>query len=267
MNPDKQLVKVLKKMLARTTPQNYRSFRSTNLKYVTNPLSALGSALAGGRFNPKGFEALYTSLEIETMIAEMQHYANTDPRLAGRFRPSSILTLEATGLKVLDLSNSEIQSALGTNTQELSGNFIRIQNRGLESPTQTLGRVNIEHLLFDAVIAESARQDNGKNLVIFTDVADFHACTVMVFDPETYCQQFKFYPKQNCKSRASNHIMNSSAPSVQHPARKPAPDRNQLAHDRKRHLVGAFRANVQTDGVSGALELRGRGRKTFLRQA
>ncbi len=62
MNPDKQLVSVLKKLLARAIPQNYRSFRSTNLKYVVDPLSALGSALAGGRFNPKGFEALYTSL-------------------------------------------------------------------------------------------------------------------------------------------------------------------------------------------------------------
>jgi RES domain-containing protein len=195
MNPEKQLVKVLKKILAQTTPQNYRSFRSTNLKYVTDPLSALGSALAGGRFNPKGFEALYTSLEIETMIAEMQHYANTDPRLAGRFRPSSILTLEATGLRVLDLSNSEAQSALGTNTQELSGNFIRMQNRGLESPTQTLGRINMEHQLFDAVIAESARQDNGKNLVIFSDVADLHNCTVTVFDPENVLPTIQILPK------------------------------------------------------------------------
>ena len=195
MNPDKQLVSVLKKLLARAIPQNYRSFRSTNLKYVVDPLSALGSALAGGRFNPKGFEALYTSLEIETMIAEMQHYANTDPRLAGRFRPSSILTLEATGLRILDLSNIEIQALLGTNTQELSGNFIRMQNRGLESPTQTLGRINIEHLFFDALITESARQENGKNLVIFPDVADLHKCTVTVFDPENVLPTIQILPK------------------------------------------------------------------------
>jgi RES domain-containing protein len=195
MNSDKQLLRILKKLLTQTVPQNYRSFRSTNLKYVTNPLSALGSALAGGRFNPKGFEALYTSLAIETMIAEMQHYANTDPRLAGRFRPSSILTLEATGLQVLDLSNIETQNALGTNTQELSGNFIRMQNRGLESPTQTLGSINIEHQLFDAVIAESARQDNGKNLVIFSDIADFHGCIVTVFDPENVLPTIQILPK------------------------------------------------------------------------
>lgn len=195
MNPDKQLVRVLKKLLAQTTPQNARSFRSTNLKYVVDPLSALGSALAGGRFNPKGFEALYTSLEIETMIAEMQHYANTDPRLAGRFRPLSILTLEATGLRVLDLSDTEIQAVLGTNTQELSGSFIRMQNRGLESPTQTLGRINIEHRLFDAVIAESARQDHGTNLVIFSDVANFHHCNVTVFDPENVLPTIQILPK------------------------------------------------------------------------
>jgi hypothetical protein len=123
---------------------------------VDNPLSALGSSIVGGRFNPKGLEALYTSLELETMIAEMQHYANTDPRLAGRFRPSSILTLASKNLCTLDLRDTVVQTALGTNLQELSGSFIRMQNQGLESPTQILGRVNIENMLFDAFIFPSA---------------------------------------------------------------------------------------------------------------
>ncbi len=184
MNSEKQLLSTLKKLLKQTQPQDYLSFRSTNLKYIENPLNALGSALAGGRFNPKKLEALYTSLEIETMIAEMQHYAHTDPRLAGRFRPSSILTLESTNIRALDLTSTTVQAALGTNTQELSGNFIRMQNRGLESPTQALGRMNIEHQLFAAFIAESARADNGKNLIIFPSVATQHNCTLTLFDPE-----------------------------------------------------------------------------------
>ncbi len=195
MNTAKQLVKVLKKLLAQTTPKDYRSFRSTNLKYVDNPLSALGSAIVGGRFNPKKLEALYTSLEIETMIAEMQHYAHTDPRLAGRFRPSSILTLESSGLRALDMSNNHVQAALGTNAQELSGNFIRMQNRGLESPTQILGRVNIEQHFFDAFIVESARHENGKNLVIFPSIAEQHNCTLTLFDPENVLPTIQILPK------------------------------------------------------------------------
>lgn len=194
MNLEKQLIRNLKSLLVKTVPQNYHSFRSTNLKYLNNPLSALGSAIVGGRFNPKGFEALYTSLEIETMIAEMQHYAQTDPRLAGRFRPSSILTLQSSDLRTLDLSSLDTQVLLGTNTQELGGNFIRMQNRGLESPTQTLGRVNIEHGFFDAFIVESARTDNGKNLVIFPSVAQKNNCIVNLFDPENVLPTLQILP-------------------------------------------------------------------------
>jgi RES domain-containing protein len=194
MNKDRQLQTALKKLAAQTRPHDFRSFRSTNLKYINAPLSALGSALVGGRFNPKGFEALYTSLEIETMIAEMQHYAHTDPRLAGRFRPASILTLESGGIKALDLTDAAIQSALGTNPQELSGNFVRIQNQGLESPTQRLGRINVAHGFFDAFIIESARRDNGKNLVIFPSVAAQHKCMVMLFDPENVLPTIQILP-------------------------------------------------------------------------
>lgn len=35
------------------------AFRAVNLRYVGTPLSAIGSLLTGGRYNPKGaFEAL-----------------------------------------------------------------------------------------------------------------------------------------------------------------------------------------------------------------
>ncbi len=194
MNAQKQLVKELHKLLQKTVARDYCSFRSTNLRYVNNPISALGSAIVGGRFNPKKLEALYTSLEIETMIAEMQHYAHTDPRLAGRFRPSSILTLESTNIRALDLTNAVIQTLLGTNPQELSGSFIRMQNRGFEAPTQLLGRINIEQCFFDAIIAESARTDNGKNLVIFPDVASQHGCTITLFDPENILPTIQILP-------------------------------------------------------------------------
>lgn len=194
MNAQKQLVKELRKLLQETPSRDYRSFRSTNLRYVNDPISALGSAIVGGRFNPKKLEALYTSLEIETMIAEMQHYAHTDPRLAGRFRPSSILTLESSNIRALDLTNTDIQTLLGTNPQELSGHFIRMQNRGFESPTQLLGRLNIEHGFFDAFIAESARADNGKNLIVFPSVASQHNCTITLFDPENVLPTIRILP-------------------------------------------------------------------------
>lgn len=45
-------------------------YRALNPLYAREPLSGLGAELYGGRFNPKGMPALYTSLTIMTALRE-----------------------------------------------------------------------------------------------------------------------------------------------------------------------------------------------------
>ncbi|GAB1583560.1 RES family NAD+ phosphorylase [Phyllobacterium phragmitis] len=54
-------------------------FRALNPVYAREPLSGRGAALYGGRFNPKGMPALYTSLSVLTALREANQVGNLQP--------------------------------------------------------------------------------------------------------------------------------------------------------------------------------------------
>ena len=108
------------------------------------PLWGLGSKLYGGRFTPKGaFEAIYLAEDPVTAMAEISGvlYSPQAPMPLTAQPPWVLITVEGVLLRVLDLTALGVQSALGTNGQELTGAWRHIQAIGQEAPTQTLGRV------------------------------------------------------------------------------------------------------------------------------
>ncbi|MEO3388186.1 RES domain-containing protein [Mesorhizobium sp. CAU 1741] len=54
-------------------------FRALNPVYAREPLSGRGAELFGGRFNPKGVAAIYTSLTVMTAIREANQVGNLQP--------------------------------------------------------------------------------------------------------------------------------------------------------------------------------------------
>jgi RES domain-containing protein len=54
-------------------------YRALNPVYARDPLSGRGAALYGGRFNPKGVPALYTSLSVITALREANQVGNLQP--------------------------------------------------------------------------------------------------------------------------------------------------------------------------------------------
>jgi RES domain-containing protein len=54
-------------------------YRALNPIYAREPLSGRGAELYGGRFNPKGLPALYTSLSIMTALREANQVGNLQP--------------------------------------------------------------------------------------------------------------------------------------------------------------------------------------------
>jgi RES domain-containing protein len=54
-------------------------FRALNPIYARQPLSGRGAELYGGRFNPKGVAALYTSLTVLTALREANQVGNLQP--------------------------------------------------------------------------------------------------------------------------------------------------------------------------------------------
>jgi RES domain-containing protein len=62
-------------------------FRALNPIFAREPLSGRGAQLYGGRFNPKGVPALYTSLTIMTALREANQ--------AGNLQPTTLVAYEA----------------------------------------------------------------------------------------------------------------------------------------------------------------------------
>ncbi|MEM1133675.1 MAG: RES family NAD+ phosphorylase [Pseudomonadota bacterium] len=62
-------------------------YRALNPRYVREPLSGEGAALYGGRFNPKGTEALYCAMSVQTAIREANQ--------VGDLQPTTLVSLRA----------------------------------------------------------------------------------------------------------------------------------------------------------------------------
>ena len=62
-------------------PMRYRGklYRALNPVYAREPLSGRGAELYGGRFNPKGVPALYSSLSVMTALREANQVGNLQP--------------------------------------------------------------------------------------------------------------------------------------------------------------------------------------------
>ncbi|MFT9073247.1 RES family NAD+ phosphorylase [Gluconobacter potus] len=75
-----------------------RVFRAHNPRWSFTPLSSDGAALHGGRFNPVGTGALYTSLRMETAWLEAQQGFPFKPQ------PLTICAYDVDSEPVLDLT-------------------------------------------------------------------------------------------------------------------------------------------------------------------
>lgn len=115
--------------------RSYRGllFRALNPVYARTPLSGAGAALHGGRFNPKGTPALYTSLSVMTALREANQ--------AGSLQPTTLVSYEAEIGCVFDTADADALAACGFDVGSLAdpGWRDRMKAAG-EAPTQTLAR-------------------------------------------------------------------------------------------------------------------------------
>ncbi|MGV3552391.1 RES family NAD+ phosphorylase [Rhizobium sp.] len=62
------------------------AYRAHDPKWAFDPLSGEGAAIHGGRFNPRGVEALYLATSLEGAVLEASH------GFAYRFEPLTIMS-------------------------------------------------------------------------------------------------------------------------------------------------------------------------------
>lgn len=108
-------------------------FRALNPVYARDPLSGEGARRYGGRFNPKGVPALYTSLTTMTALHEGHQ--------VGRLQPITLVSYEADLDPVFDTREAAAMEGQGMTAADLAVNDWRVHMLAEgEAPTQRFAR-------------------------------------------------------------------------------------------------------------------------------
>lgn len=110
-----------------------RVVRAAKPEWAYAPSSGEGAARHGGRFNPKGVEALYTSLDFDTCAKEVRFALNTDP--------FTFWHLEVESDCILDLSAQSVRKRHGVEWADLNcPNWESEMNKGAQPASHQLSR-------------------------------------------------------------------------------------------------------------------------------
>lgn len=109
-------------------------YRAHNPRWSFDPLSGAGAARHGGRFNPVGMPALYTSRRMETAWLEAQQ------GFPFKAQPATLVAYDVDCEDVADLTDPGVRAGLGIAAGDLGCAWEDMASRGLEPPTWALAR-------------------------------------------------------------------------------------------------------------------------------
>jgi hypothetical protein len=145
------------------------------------PLWPGGCHQKGVRFTPKAppaaaINGLYLATDEVTTIAEVAGVLKPPgSSVAVVFKPLVLMSVLGVLTNLVDTTDPAVQAALGTNQQELTGNWAQAQAKYLVGagplpPTQVLGQAAFDGGGVVGLIYESTKSStNGKGVLVFTD--------------------------------------------------------------------------------------------------
>jgi RES domain-containing protein len=137
-------------------------FRALNPLWALAPMSGEGAARFGGRFNPKGMPALYTSLKPETAMREANQ--------VGAFQPITLVAYRAEIARVFDGTDLAALNELGISPGTLADSAWRdTMLAGSISATQQLA-IDLKEQGYTGILVPSFAphaQANDRNLVLW----------------------------------------------------------------------------------------------------
>lgn len=138
-------------------------YRALNPIFAREPLSGRGAALYGGRFNPKGMAALYTSVPVMTALREATQ--------AGHLQPTTLVSYDAEIDRVFDGRDAAALAAHGFSAAALADAGWRDQMKARgEARTQAFARRLIS-AGYNGLLVRSFAAGQGAddlNLVLWT---------------------------------------------------------------------------------------------------
>jgi RES domain-containing protein len=138
-------------------------YRALNPVRARQPYSGEGARRFGGRFNPKGVPALYTSLSVMTAIRESNQI--------GTLQPTILVSYDADIMPIIDASDVQSLAEYGMTPEHLAADDwrIRMQAEG-KAPTQVFAERLIDEGYAGLKVRSFARGAGAKdmNLVLWT---------------------------------------------------------------------------------------------------
>ena len=104
-------------------------YRAHNPKWAFAANSGDGAAVTGGRFNPVGMQALYTSLRFETAWLEAQQ------GFPFKAQPMTLCAYEVDCQDVLDLTDAAVLAGQGISPADLGCAWKDLSARGITPPS------------------------------------------------------------------------------------------------------------------------------------
>lgn len=154
-------------------------YRAHNPRWSFDPLSGAGAARFGGRLNPPGMEALYTSRRFETAWLEGQQ------GFAFKAQPLTLVAYEVDCDDVIDLTDAGQRAALGFPAADLACAWEDLASRGIDPPTWHLARRLHEDGAAAVIVPSQAPGANGDDAnVVFWRWSPLRPHAVRVIDDE-----------------------------------------------------------------------------------
>ena len=133
-------------------------------------VSGDGALLHGGRFNAAGsFRVVYLTEDSRNGLREINYPVSAGGRFAvvGAWRVT-VVPVEFRLERVLDLCDFHVRIELGTDRDEILQKIEFFEARGVEAPSQTLGRV-VYKSGWSAILYPSRHTPKVGNLAVFPD--------------------------------------------------------------------------------------------------
>lgn len=178
-----QLVNRMRTLADIQQPWQGITYRSATPRYATtvDQISGVGSKRHGGRWNPVGIAAIYSSLTPETAMAETFATARYFDMPTHAILPRTFVALQLRLTKVIDLTHGTIRQRLHVSRERMiQTDWRQLLDKDFEPITQAVGRAAVAAGYEAILVPSAADRPHGVNIVVYPENLAATSCATVI---------------------------------------------------------------------------------------